>query len=330
MPVIDGLLYAKQESTAGTYLQPVAADVLEPERGDAVFTLAGQTAPIERTVLRHHMEPELPAAAGGYWWDLSFSHEVKCSGGATSAPELGPMLEACGFDEDVNAANVEYFIPNDYNGAPQPVSLNFEEHTNGTEYQAAGCTFNLELSHSSDQRLMANFSGNGAYSAAPTDVSAIASPSFHTEAAIVSLGNSNPFSYFGNTGLCLRSWGVNLNATPNMRPNLAAGSGSRYNKFPSFWTTTGITFTAEVEAEDVSFYDHWGATAAATLGDISVTMVAGSRTFEVLLYDCTAAAPVRVPGAPNTYQLTANAHRHTAGDGGSGSDKSSSLILRFS
>jgi len=330
MPVVDGLLFANQEGTAGTYSAPAAGDVLEIERGDAVFTLAGQNAPIPRDVMRHHMEPEQPAAPHGYYWDIGFSTEVKINGTAAGEPEIGPLFEACGLLKEVHAGDTEYYFPDDYNGAPTSVSLNFEEHTNGTEFQAAGCLFNLELAHSIDQRLMATFTGNGAYSGAPADVSAVASPSFHTEAPIVTLGDSSPFNYFGNTSLCLRSWGLNLNAEITPRPCLSSGSGSRYYKFPSFWTTTGVTFTAEVESEDPSFYDHWAATTAATLGDIAITMVVGSRTFKVELFDCTAAAPVRSPGAPNMYQLTATASRHTAGDGGTDGDISSGLIFRFS
>src|SRR5690349_14386461 len=99
-------LFAKLESTFGTFNTPVGADALQ------VMNLKPNPAENLRWVKREIISAFLNDAQGlyaGALFGFEFDVELKGSGAAGTAPRFGPLLQACGMTETiVPATSVAY------------------------------------------------------------------------------------------------------------------------------------------------------------------------------------------------------------------------------
>jgi|GEM_PF-5767556 len=311
MPVVGGQLLAGLESSIGTELAVAATQIIEAEReGLDTHSIAGNTAPFRRNVARHFAHsPKGAAPHGRYFEHPSIPIEVKASTAAGVAPELGNMFQACGLTETV-AGTVTYAFGVNPNAAAarKAVTLRWQELEDGNQYVSPGSRFNCALSHSIGERLMANFSGNGRWKLpADTSVQAIVEANVNQGAPLVNMGDSTPFTYFSNTTMVLRSWGIDFGVEVTPRPSLSSGATNGYYTYP-FLALNDPTFTCQVEVEDETFLSHWTNYSTAAVGDIILVLVAGSRTMTITLADCNTAGPARETGVPNLYNLTCTAH----------------------
>lgn len=167
------VLLAKVESTYNVDSSPVPADdsVLVE---DLTWSSAGLKMS-ERPASRPSLGA-LKQVYGGRLLQVSFTAEVKGSGAAGTAPEIGALLRACGFGETiVPSTSVEY----------EPVSTGLESATlylyeDGKRIIVTGCRGNVEFSGESGMPMKANFTMTG-HEAAQTDV-ALVSPTYDSVA----------------------------------------------------------------------------------------------------------------------------------------------------
>lgn len=181
---------------------------------------------------------------GGRLARLEFETEVKGSGAAGTAPEIGPLLKACGCDETiVPSTSVKY----------EPVS---SSHSSVTIYYYEGgrklhkllgargtVSFKLEAGGI----LIASFSFVGHYTE-PTDQSQ-PSPTYNSQVPKAALGMA--VSINGVTAIVARAWEWALNWTIAMPPSLSASDG--YGEI--ILTERDVTGKMTIEAELDSVLD---------------------------------------------------------------------------
>ena len=163
------LLLAKVESTYNTDPTPSAS-------ADAVLCegLSWASAGL-KMIARPAIRPsfgELRQVYGGRLLQVSFSCEVKGSGTAGTAPEIGQLLRACAMGETiVGATSVTY----------APVSTGVESCTlwvyeDGKQIKITGCRGNVSFTATAGERVMAAFTLTG-HEGAQADVT-LATPTY--------------------------------------------------------------------------------------------------------------------------------------------------------
>lgn len=188
---------------------------------------------------------KLQSVFAGELRKVTFECEIKGSGAAGTAPEIGPLLEACGMDETVvGATSVTY----------QPVSSN---HESGTIYFyeggrklhiMTGCRGNVQFVATGGDIMLAQFEFTGHYTQA-TDQSQ-PSPSYNSQVPRA-LINMSGLALNGVSTIVARSFSVNLNNTVEFGPSLAAADG--YGQ--GIITDRNVTGEIEIETELDSVID---------------------------------------------------------------------------
>ena len=163
------LLLAKIESTYNTDPTPAASTDAVLCEG-LTWSSAGLKMP-ERPSVRPSLGA-LKQIYAGRLLQVSFSCEVKGSGAAGTAPEIGQLLRACGLGETIVASTSVTYAP---------VSTSLESATlyvyeDGKQIKITGCRGNVAFTCEAGNKIMANFTMTG-HEAAQTDVS-LASPTF--------------------------------------------------------------------------------------------------------------------------------------------------------
>jgi hypothetical protein len=161
---------------------------------------------------------QLQKIFGGKLARLTFECEVKGSGSAGTAPEIGPLLEACGMDETIVAStSVTY----------QPVSTNHESVTiyyfegGRKRHILRGCRGTVTIRLEAGGILICAFEFVGHHDE-PTDQS-LPSPTYNSTVPRAALGMV--VSLNGVTAIVARSWQFALNNVIAMPPSLAASDG---------------------------------------------------------------------------------------------------------
>lgn len=158
------VILAKIETTYGTDALPVVGS-------DSILCSVPQITPDGEKIIRDFVRSSLSPLGhviGIKTFNIKFKVELKGSGSAGTAPEIGPLLRACGLDETIVAStSVTY----------DPISEDFESVTiyfyrDGLLHKLLGCrgTFNLDLSVGQYGTL--DFDMTGIY-ATPTDVTLV-------------------------------------------------------------------------------------------------------------------------------------------------------------
>ena len=163
------VLLAKIESTYGTDPTPNAStDAVLCQ--DLTWSSAGLKM-IERPAVRPSLGA-LKHVYAGRLLQVSFTCEVKGSGSAGTAPEIGNLLRACGLDETVVGATSVTYAPAS-TGQESATLYLFED---GKRIILTGCRGNVSFQAPAGGAVMASFTMTG-HEAAQTDVS-LASPTF--------------------------------------------------------------------------------------------------------------------------------------------------------
>src|SRR5436190_14700577 len=91
-------IFAKIETTYGTYNAPAGADAMQV--ANLQVNPASDLRWIDRTIIRGSLNPD-KGVYGGALFEVSFDMELKGSGTAGTAPKLGAMLRACAMAETI-------------------------------------------------------------------------------------------------------------------------------------------------------------------------------------------------------------------------------------
>lgn len=194
MPMLKtrAVILAKIEDPYGVDAVPTAA-------ANAILCEDPEIEPIlkklERNYVRSHYGASSPLVVGeGY--KISFATELKGSGVAGTAPEIGVLLRACNFTETVNAGVDVDYEPNSLDSAGESVTLYFYRHN--VLHKVTGCrgTFSLEAKVTEYGKLSWEFTGiyqgptdaeivTGTFNQTMPPVFRAAALTFHDYAAVI-------------------------------------------------------------------------------------------------------------------------------------------------
>jgi hypothetical protein len=320
------ILAGLETVTFGVAQAAAAAQIIEAEKDSVsgINVVAGNTAPLRRNVARHFAHSPKGAKPHGRYWDHNFNIEVKAATAANAPLEIGNLLQACGLTETI-AANVIYdFDDNPEATNRKAVTMRLQELANGNQYVSPGSRFNVIFTQEIGERLKVNFVGNGRWtSVADTTITAVTAGDVNAGVPIVHMGDTNPFTWYGNTDLVIERWSLDLGVTVEPQPNLAATSVYGYYN-PPILSFGDPVFTARVNVEDESFRSHWADYEGAVIGSAIIVLTDGTRTLTFNCRDLNPSGPAREVGVPNKYDLTATCHYDE--DGGAGLTSPVSLV----
>lgn len=138
--VREQALFAKLESTFGTFNTPVGTDVLQ------VMNLKPNPAEnlrwISREIIRSSLNDE-QGLYGGALMGFEFDVELKGSGAAGTAPRFGPLLQACGLQETIVASTSVTYRPISTLTSHKGVSIGYK--AGGVYRTAKGCRGNVSM-----------------------------------------------------------------------------------------------------------------------------------------------------------------------------------------
>lgn len=132
--VREQALFAKLESTFGTFNTPVGADALQVM--NLKPNLAENLRWINREIIRSSLNDE-QGLYGGALFGVEFDVEVKGSGTAGTAPRFGPLLQACGMSETIVAVTSVTYKPSSTISTHKGVSIGYK--AGGVYRTAKGC-----------------------------------------------------------------------------------------------------------------------------------------------------------------------------------------------
>jgi hypothetical protein len=213
--VSNEVILARTETTYGVDPTPAAAThavlVRNPQLASEDLRMN------ERGAIRQSIG-QLQKINGGRLARFTFECEVKGSGTAGTAPEIGPLLEACGMDETIVAVtSVTY----------QPVSTNHESVTiyyyegGRKRHILRGCRGTVTFRLEAGGIMFAAFEFVGHHDE-PTD-QALPAPTYNSTVPRAAL--SMAVSLNGVTAIVARSWEWALNNVIAKPPSLAAADG---------------------------------------------------------------------------------------------------------
>ncbi len=209
------VVLAKTEATYGVDPTPSAADnaILceAPE-----FELLGKK--LERNNVKSHFG-SLPPVNVGEGLKISLTCELKGSGAAGTAPEIGPLLKACGLDETVVTDTSVTYTPSSDSFNHDSVAIYFYQHDILHKILGARGTCSIEAKAGEYAKI--SFEMTGLY-AGPADDS-IPTPTFNTTLPPV----------FKNASLAIDSYAAIIE-------NLKADLGCEIARRPSANAATGI------------------------------------------------------------------------------------------
>lgn len=232
------------------------------------WSFAGARMADRSKSIKPYMAP-LKNLYAGSLMEVTFDVEIKGSGAAGTAPELGPLLKACGFEETVVASTSVTYTPT--SDPTEHKSLTFWIYEDGLLYKITGArgTFTLDLSVAQVGKFSFKFSG---HFTGPTDA-AIVTPTYNSTVPPVVIGAAFAVdSYSAVITKLSVDPGLEL-ATPD---NIAATDG--YGEI----RITGMapTFSVDPEAALVAAYDwvtKWKSSAAYSMSSGTIGSTAGNR-----------------------------------------------------
>ncbi len=204
---------AKVESTYNSDASPsVSTDAFLME--DFNWQLEGLRM-VERPAIRNSIGA-LQHVYGGALLGCSFLCEVKGSGSAGTAPEIGQLLRGCALDETIVASTSVTYAPI----SDSPESLTIDLYEDGTRIKLTGCRGNADFVGEVGGRLMVSFSFQGHF-AGPADV-AFPTPSYDSTVPPILIGAN--FS-IGGYGAIIQALNVSLGNSIEVPPNMNAADG---------------------------------------------------------------------------------------------------------
>lgn len=200
------LVQAEIESTYGTDPTPAATDSVLVRN---ITHGADRLRMVRRGAIRTSLG-ELQQIYGGMLQAISFECEVKGSGAAGTAPEIAPLLRACGLLETVNAGVSVVYAPR--SSSIESCTIHYYEAGAGANTQVRhilnGCRGNLELVYTAGDILLARFTMLGKRAANPTDQT-LPTPTYDSTVPVAIRGMSTTIGAV--SGLVIQNYTLNLN-----------------------------------------------------------------------------------------------------------------------
>lgn len=199
------LLLAKVEDTYGSDPTPTpAADAVEIKGLKVNYS----SDMLERDTYRSTLSQRAPIV-GKRWTELSFTCELKGSGTKGTAPKIGALLQACGFQEGVSAGSSVLYTP-DSTGLKSVTIYVYDipETGNARLHKITGARGTVSFKADAGQIATAEFKMQGLYEAV-TDVSAPSAPTYETTKPPVV--ESSQFTLNSVNTLVVQSVSVDMN-----------------------------------------------------------------------------------------------------------------------
>lgn len=213
--VSNEVILAKTETVYGTDPVPTVGSNAILTRG-VTFEREGLRM-VERGAVRQSIG-ELQSIFGGTLARISFECEVKGSGTAGVAPEIGPLLEACGLEETVVADTSVTYKPE--SAAHESVTIYYFEGGR-KRHILTGCRGNCTFRLEAGGIMVAAFEFIGAHTE-PTD-QALPSPTYN--ATVPKAALSMAVSLNGVTAITVSGWEWMLNNEVGAGPSVSTASG---------------------------------------------------------------------------------------------------------
>lgn len=239
--VSNAVLLAKTETTYNTDSVPTAGTNAILVR-NLSWAQEGLRM-VDREAIRGSIG-QLQKLYGGELRKVTFECEVKGSGAAGTAPEIGPLLEACGFEETiVGATSVTYKPESDVH---ESVTLYLFE-VGRKRHIITGCRGTVSFSLEAGGILLAAFEFIGHLASISDQTQP--TPNYNSTVPRTALGMTVAFN--GVTAFVPRKWTLSPNnvLSPGMALNAADGYG------PVDLTRRDVTGTLEIETELDSVLD---------------------------------------------------------------------------
>lgn len=239
--VSNEVLLAKTETTYNTDSVPTAGSNAILVRNASWATEGLRMVP--REAIRASIG-QLQDLYGGELRKVSFECEVKGSGAAGTAPEIGPLLEACGMSETVVGATSVTYKP--LSSGHESITIYYFEGGR-KRHIITGCRGTVSFSLEAGGMLLAAFEFIG-HLASITDQSQ-PSPTYNATVPRTALGMA--LSFNAVTSFVPRKWSLNPNnvLSPGMAINASDGYG------PVDLTSRKVTGQIEIETELDSVLD---------------------------------------------------------------------------
>ena len=135
MLIKKSVLLAKLESTYNTDSSPGASDAVLVENLQLNPTGARM---IEQPVVKNTLGPH-KQLYGGSLYQVTFDWRVKGSGTAGTAPDAGPLLQACMVSETIVASTSVTYAPHSDTAAANNKSVTIYVYEDGKLYKLTGC-----------------------------------------------------------------------------------------------------------------------------------------------------------------------------------------------
>jgi hypothetical protein len=161
---------------------------------------------------------QLQSIYGGQLKRLTFECEVKGSGAAGTAPEIGPLIEACGFDETIVGATSATYTPE--SATHESVTIYYYEGGR-KKHILTGCRGTMTLRLEAGGILIIAFEFVGHHTI-PGDV-ALPSPTYNATVPRAALGMAVAIN--GVSAIVAKSWEWATNNTIAEPPSIAATDG---------------------------------------------------------------------------------------------------------
>jgi hypothetical protein len=161
---------------------------------------------------------QLQQVYGGQLKRLTFECEVKGSGTAGTAPEIAPLIEACGFDETIVGATSATYTPE--SSTHESVTIYYFEGGR-KRHILTGCRGNMTWRLEAGGILLVSFDFVGHHTA-PTDQT-LPTPTYNSTVPRAALGMAVAIN--GVSAIVAKSWEWGTNNTIATPPSIAATDG---------------------------------------------------------------------------------------------------------
>lgn len=197
---------------------------------------------VERPAIRANLN-DVQAVYGGQLMELSFDCEIKGSGTAGTAPEIGVLFRGCALHETVVAVTSVTYNP--ISSAHESITLYWYEGGKKL-HKITGARGDYTIKATAGGLMLASFKFTGHYTA-PTDQS-IPSPTYLTTVPRTALSMTITV---GGVAVVARDWTVAAGQTVAMPPSIQASDG--YSEIQI--TDQKFSGTMTIEAELASVID---------------------------------------------------------------------------
>lgn len=270
------VLLVKEESSYGVDASCAGTNAVDAR--NVVVNYVGEV--LERDYVRGNLSPVAPVL-GKRHIEISFECDIKGSGSNGVAPEIGDLLEACGFTETIGGASGSSIIytPNSLLDSTKSVTIQVENITSAASCRvdlATGCRGTVEIDFSASQIAKARFTMRGLYNI-PTDA-AITTPSY--DSTIPPICQSSAFTFNSEGSLVVQQ--VSLDVANEITPQDDLDASAGLKGFLITGRKPKGSFNPE--AVTVATYDFWTDWVNAT--ERALTLNLGSTNYNKLAVSC--------------------------------------------